>query len=158
MPMRNTFEVLSNLWSRMVEEDKINYFCAIQDPATWGPDQWEKKLQRINTALILVFYIDELLGFVQLDEIRPRRAQGHWMMFGKPDRLRVYAGRETARRILKVLDLDVIYGFTPIDFMPAIKFLHLIGGDLVGTLQKGSYIERLGHSVDSVIFAFTRGG
>lgn len=159
LPGRRGFETLSHLWDKMAEEDKLDYFCAVQDPATWGPEQWEKKLQRLNTTLILVFYRPEsLLGFVQIEEIRPKRAQAHWMMFGKPDRLRIHAGRETVRRILKVLELDVIYGFTPIVFEGAMKFIKLIGGEYVGTLPEGSYIERFNRSFDSAIFAFSKGG
>lgn len=151
-------ELFEYLWCRMRKENKLQNFCAIQDPNTWGPEDWERKLSRPDATLVVAYYIGEIIGFVMLEHIRLKRAEGHWMIFNPINRIRILAGREVIKRLLNIFELDVIYGFTPEVFEPGIKYLKIIGGQCVGNLPKGSYINDLSHSVDSAIFAFTRGG
>lgn len=149
-------DLLIDLWLRMLSENRLDNFCLVQNPHSWGPHHWLKKLKTTDTRLVILGYSQTILGFVQLEHFRPRRAQAHWMVFGKMNPLRIRAGRVVVKKLLERFDLDVIYGFAPAIFPAAIKYAYAIGGTTAGVLPGGSYVWYLRKSVDSNIIVFER--
>lgn len=116
-----------------------------------------------NRISCLMFARGRMAGLFWADTFEGRMARVHFMWLPWAIRHSVRMGRFTARTFLEYKDpatgdfmFDVLVGYIPTTVEPAVKAAARSGAKRIGTIPLGSWIENLGRSVDTAVFAATR--
>lgn len=153
-------DVIGSLFHRMVRDEILEryYLCVesrqqtsqnfIQESKEVAPHMW---LVKKGEPSVLGHFV----GFVHVMNIRPKRAEMHWMAFKDVGKDLIRCGQAVFEALIKIYRLDVAYGFTPACFPDAIKFLERIGCKRSGTLHDGSYIAMERRSVDAILMSYS---
>jgi hypothetical protein len=140
------------LWERMEAERLLRWFCRTGPPKL---DKWIKKMSNGTR----VFYLQRdcaPLIVVQLESIRPRRAEIHFVTFRAKDLDKPRAGRMMLLYLMNKLNIEVLYGFIPSSNFKAMQYGKEVGFKVTGYLPQGSFSHADGQSECSVFVNLLR--
>jgi RimJ/RimL family protein N-acetyltransferase len=146
---------LGKCWRAIVKEGKADRVCVITDPRQWGEEGFIRQVRAGNDVRVVLIN-DRPVAVLWIESVRPRRAEVHWHLYSDGLRDMIEIGRAVVNKLFDSLGVDLLYGFTPTNNLPAIRYLVRLGAQQAGTLPGGSYIAKENRSVDSAIMCFVR--
>lgn len=154
-------ETLALLWEKLKEEGRLDaFFPSCGDGWTLGA--WADQVRRDGCRVVVCVEQgrsgqgNEVLGFVLLAGLRPRRAFFHFAWFKAVGLQIVEASKWVCDRILELYDLDVLIGMIPETNERAIKLAERTGFEFCGFFPFGSYVQRLRRSVTTQVYCYVR--
>lgn len=155
------YEAMALLWSKMKDERKLDIFFPSCGNG-WTLESWVNQVRSDGCRVIVCVKrgdcekCNEVLGFVLLAGLRPRRAFFHFAWFNAIGVHVVEASKWVCQQILEVYDLDVLIGMIPETNERAIRLAELTGFEFCGFFPLGSYIQALGQSVTTQVYCYTK--
>lgn len=153
---------LYEIWDRLCDSgqrDTVFYGREVRDH-----HQFRDFIRSEWNDFFAVFYDGEMAEAVWLNDIRKGNARVHGFVckefWGrKTDEnipKSIIVGRFAMASLVRVLPLDVLYGFIPCWNKLAIKFSKRCGGVEIGTLPYGVWTARTKKSEDAIVMSVTR--
>lgn len=143
------------IWETIKALGKTEPICPTMHPDEWGAEGFLRSIAGEYSHFWQVFQNRELLGFVWIQNHKPKRAEIHFGVV-KFDRNYLKICRKTINYLMNFYDLEVFYGYVPAHNLSAIKFMRKIGANITGVIPNGSYKYSEDAHYDSVLFTYLR--